>query len=567
MAQPVRGDWFAAILWALITVAVIRLWVQPLGNSFWLDETLTAWIVSDGFSKVIPQAFVSLQSVAFCVLEWFAAQVAGHSEAALRLLPLAAAIATAYVLYRIGLEAFDRELGLILAALFVALPSVAFEVSTARPYAAALLAHTAALLWLLRWLRSGRLRDAVWWAVCAALACHFHLLFAAEVPIEAGLALWRGRGGVRQVAACALLLAMLLMPAVPQAVAMRKLGSLLSFAPKPPVWPLLATIAPMGLLILVTVLAALTRMAGGAPRWKRPGAGADAALVGAALLLIPATVFFALARVTQIRLFEGRYLLPAAPGLVLLWGWLLRGLEPARLRHVSLGAAVIVAVLWTAGFSRGVEYRHENWRSAARSMPDTGAVLVYTGLVETRRLDWVESRGRQGYLAAPVAVYRPSISPDRTFPLPFEPGPSEEAYVERLFAGRLAGEQTITIIARRAFYGPDWISWLSGRLAASGFEAAGGHVYGTVEVRAFRRADAAGGMERAPAGAPGVELNLVESWISCDLFGGIQEAADGGKVVQPVPAANNGISTRSGRSAKRFRPAPRTSSRGATQLW
>jgi 4-amino-4-deoxy-L-arabinose transferase-like glycosyltransferase len=489
-AQSWRRDRFAIIFLVALAAALIRLWVQPLDNSFWLDETLIVWTVRDGLQQVIPHAFISLQSVAFCLLEGLAAQAGGVSELSLRLAPVLAGIGTLYVFYRIGAEALDRELGLILAALFAALPSVAVEVSTARPYALALFAHSAALLWLLRWLRSGRLRDGIWWAVCAALACHFHHLFAITVPVEAGAALWMAhkRSGInlREPAVCGVLVAILLLPAMPQALAIRKLGSLLSFAPKPSAVSLFAALIPLGVILVAGLLAAVARAAGGISIWTKPKSGADAAILGASLLVLVVAGFFAVSRLTEIRLFESRYLLPAAPGFVLFWGWLLRGLGPARLRRMSLIAVVVSSVFWTAGFSRGVDYRHEDWRSAVRSMPNTGAVLVYTGLVETRRLDWLQSRERWGHLTAPVAVYRPSISPDNTFLIPFSPGPSEAAYIDRLMVS-ISNRETITIIARRFSTGHEWISWLSRRLVNAGFEAKGGSVYGTVEVRTFRR--------------------------------------------------------------------------------
>ena len=486
-----RRDWFPAVLSAVLAAAVIRLWVQPLWNSFWLDETLIVWTIRDGLGQIIPDAFVSLQSIAFCMLEWLVAQAGGVHEAALRLPPVAAAIATLCVYYRIGMEALDRELGLILPALYVAMPSVAVEVSTARPYALALLAHTTALLWLLRWLRSGRLQDGAWWAVCAAAACHFHQLFAIAVPLEAAVLLWRVFKGaaisLRQFVCCALGLAILLMPAIPQALVMRNLGRLLSFAAQPAASALVLELMPVGLLFVAALVGVAEWAAGRSPAWARPKSGAEAALLGAVLLIVPTLGFFTLSRLTEIRLFESRYLLPAAPGFVVLWGWLLRGIQPAGMRRMSLVATVVMSVLLTAGFSPAVDYRREDWRSAVHSMPDSGAALVYSGLVETRHLDWLQAPQRWSYLAAPVAVYRPGISPRGTFLIPFDFDSSGTAYVERLATGPLRGRDTITVIARRSFSGPAWVSWLSRFLAGAGFKETRGSVYGAVEVRVFHR--------------------------------------------------------------------------------
>src|SRR5216684_4514127 len=99
MPPSPRRDWFPAILAAILAAAVFRLWLQRLNYSFWLDETLISWTIRDGVSQVIPHAFISLQSIAFCLLEWFVSLFGGTNELALRLLPVAAGIATLAVFY------------------------------------------------------------------------------------------------------------------------------------------------------------------------------------------------------------------------------------------------------------------------------------------------------------------------------------------------------------------------------------------------------------------------------------------------------------------------------------
>src|SRR5579863_6894943 len=139
-------------------IAVVRLWVLPLHNSFWLDESLIAWIVRNGFAQITPAASADLQSIGFCWLEWAFSGLFGPSEIALRLPSLLAAIGSLYIYYRLGTEFIDRETGIIFAAFFLSLPQVALETPNARPYSVGLLAEASALLWLQRWLRTTRLR-------------------------------------------------------------------------------------------------------------------------------------------------------------------------------------------------------------------------------------------------------------------------------------------------------------------------------------------------------------------------------------------------------------------------
>src|SRR5580698_1759431 len=116
------------ILWGIVAVAVIRLWVMPLWNSFWLDETLTVWAIRGGFWRiwrVVPQ---TPDSVAFSVLEWLTSRLGGFHETALRLPCVAAALAALYVYYRIGVEFIGRSAGLSLVALYLTVYEVVIEV-------------------------------------------------------------------------------------------------------------------------------------------------------------------------------------------------------------------------------------------------------------------------------------------------------------------------------------------------------------------------------------------------------------------------------------------------------
>jgi hypothetical protein len=464
---------------------------MPLPKSFWLDETLIAWTIQGGFGQIFRNAFVSLQSIAFCMVEWVAARAGAVSEIGLRLPSLAAAVASLYVYYRIGVEILDRETGLFLAALYVTLPGVAVEVPNARPYSLALLLEAAALLWLLRWLRSGRLSEGLLWAACAAGAGHLHHLFVIAYPVEVAFSLWRIFKGSKakywQLVLCCVINAVLLLPAIPQASVMFSQRNLLSYARQPDFLNLLQALTPSYLIFAVALVAALGWASGDRPCWMRPKAGREAAALGALVLCVPCSAFFAVSWLTETRLFESRYLLLTTPGFVLLWGWLLRGVEPASVRRISLIATLAIMAIRIGGISVVPSYPGEDWRSAVRSMPNSGGVLVYSGLVESRRIDWLQSAERRGYLAAPLIVYRPDISPSESFVLPFNHGDSEQAYVEGLLAGPLRERERITVVVRAAFSGPVWLSWLSQRLTSTGFRRMREEEFSAVQVAVFVR--------------------------------------------------------------------------------
>ena len=279
---------------AVAAVAIIRLWLLPIVNSFWLDETLIVRTIRGGFSQVASNAAASLQSVGFCSVEWLVSRAWNASEIALRLPSIVAALASLYVYYRLGVEFIDREAGLIFASLYIMLPQVAFEVPNARPYSLALLAHAGALLWLLRWTRSGLLRHGLWWTLCAAAACHLQPLFVLGLGVEGFFVLWLLLKSTairpRDFAICGAVAVILLLPALSQAVAMSRQAALLSFVDRPSLGSVLPVIFPFYALGAAAIMAVITRLEGTPLRWTAMKDASNLNVL-AALLLFASTFY------------------------------------------------------------------------------------------------------------------------------------------------------------------------------------------------------------------------------------------------------------------------------------
>ncbi len=489
MEQSSRHDQLRTILIFTSAVAVVRLWVMPLNNSFWLDETIIARAIRDTFERTLREAFLTLQSVAFVGLEWLVAHILGTSETALRVLSLVSGIGTLYVYWRIGAEFLDAEAGFSFAAIYLMLPQVAYEVPDARPYAIAMLVEAAAVLWLLRWVRDGSFWQAILWMFCAVVAAHLHYLFLIALPMEViFIAVRRLMGApVRwsQLVVCCLIGAVVLIPGVPQLSMLSQQASLLSSAQQPTFLALLGGLAPACILAALLLSTILEWAEGKHPHWLAP-VGSEVAVLGG-LLLSPVLVLFVLSRFTSVQLFESRYLLPTIPGMVLLWGWLIRGLESPFVRHMSVTAGMLIAIFFIGGLSAVPDYRQEDWRSAVQNMPQNGAVLAYSGLVETRRLDWLQQPEHWRYLMAPVLAYRPAVVQRDAYLVPFDFSQNDQDYVRRQIAGPLGNRDQITVITRRAFWGPEWDSWISHRLVNAGFHQLSSKEYKRVQMVVFQR--------------------------------------------------------------------------------
>src|SRR5581483_9233270 len=78
------------LLYALLGLAVIRLWIMPLGASFWIDEAGTLWAVKDGLTEMLRRsAEWHVVSSFYGVVAWGAYTVGGAREFVLRLPSLA----------------------------------------------------------------------------------------------------------------------------------------------------------------------------------------------------------------------------------------------------------------------------------------------------------------------------------------------------------------------------------------------------------------------------------------------------------------------------------------------
>ena len=478
------------IVWIVAALTVIRLWLMPIANSFWLDETLIVWAIRDGFQHILQAGLRTPQSTTFCLVEWLTSPVGGIHEPTLRLPSIAAGIGTLFVFYKIGVEFIDRSAGLTLAALYITLQQVAIEIPNARPYSLALLAESTALLFLLRWLRDGRMKYGILWAICAVAAGHLHQFFFAVAPIEAGFVLWCiYRGGavkMRQLLICCSIGLALSAPAIPQVLFLSRQTTILAWMPQPGFVDLLRPIVPKFVLPIAVLLLLVEWLIGKRPRWIA-SASYNAAILGALVLLVPTVGLFVLSHTTRIHAFYPRYLLPAAPGLVLFWGWLLHRLDSPSVRLMALAGALAASLVITGGPSLVPDYNHEDWRSGVKSLPVPGATLVYSGLVEAQNFNWLEDPFLWGYLIAPVRAYRPDLQRSDSFVIPFHFDQAGQDYTDRLIDSRISPRNSVTVITRQTYVGPRWVPWISERLGRAGFRPIRGSAYGLVQVDVFQR--------------------------------------------------------------------------------
>jgi len=391
-------------------LGIVRLWILPLGNSYWLDETLIAAIARKRFSEVGVAAYHANQPILFSYIEWLMRQFDGVNEAIMRIPSLLGAAGGVYIFYRIGAEFLDREAGLIYALLFVALPQIAPEASNVRPYSLGLFFYLLALLTLLRWQRDGWMRDGLWFAVYTALAAIFHPFFLLTLPCETLYLVFKWSHErpklIHQISCAALLLLACILPLTIPNYRFMKMRSVMEFPSEPTVFGLVTFMFPL-LLVVGSFIGWLV-----APADKTfyiLKAQKDHLILGV-LLLVPALVVFGASAVWHLNLFVPRYMLCSAPGVILVWGSLLASMRASRVRRMTLAGGLLLSAGLTGGFTFIPDAHGEEWRSAVYNLPPSDRLLVYSGLAETRQLDWLRDLRHWDYLISPVAVYRPEVT-------------------------------------------------------------------------------------------------------------------------------------------------------------
>jgi 4-amino-4-deoxy-L-arabinose transferase-like glycosyltransferase len=167
-------------LQALVVITALGLFFRfyDLGfNSLWLDEATTYYQ-----SILSPlQIWQSLNGAEFNPPLFYWAEhfilMIGNSEAILRFIPAVAGTLTIPLMYILGKEYIDRNVGIIAAAAWAVSPFLIYYAQEARAYSLMLFFITLALIFYLRALENNKLSNWVFFGVFSALAfwSHFYV--------------------------------------------------------------------------------------------------------------------------------------------------------------------------------------------------------------------------------------------------------------------------------------------------------------------------------------------------------------------------------------------------------
>ncbi len=497
------------LLSGLLAIALVRLWLMPLGSSFWVDETATAFVVHYGAEHPSFAAAPQVPSSIYYVLPRTAEELLGFSEAAYRLPSLLLMGLALWIVARLAARLIHP--GAAWFAVFACLALTGFDTQAAdaRPYALGTATVALGVWFLVRWLDTARWRDALAFAAMAALLWRVHLLFAPfylVLAIYALVRVGRGKSAVRwpQVAAVSGAVLLALAPVAVRAYGlMRHAGAHVIVAP--PTLRDVANSLKYGLLLVCGVGAWLSRrIAGrvlGAPGVAPPAPHPEDSLLILSYWLCQPLCLFAVSLVTGSSVFVSRYYSPALAGTALAGTlWASRSLSG---RAWKPAAAVLgVGALLMAGQWNRLWPLHQksDWRGAALEVRELALdpatpVICPSPFVEARPPVWTPDYPLPGFLYSHLAVYPLA---GRILLFPFEDSPQAESYAARAAATTLAAARSFVIYGGAGQAG-FWWKWLAARPELAGWSSRSTGDFGDVTVVLFSNQRAA--VSRGP-GSP-----------------------------------------------------------------
>jgi len=429
------------------------------------------------------------QPVYFDAIVWPFAQLPGPREVILRLPSFLGFTVAAFLVYRVGRCILGVETAASAMLLFCAMAS--YYASDARPYALGLMCASGAILFLLRWMEHGKIVDALFYAIFAALTLYFHFLFGVMFAVHGAYivlrVLQRKPPRFLAVVLSVGVILLLLIPLIPSFTRTLSARGSFTFVDKPRMESLILESVPVflyGFLIagLMTAVLLFENTRFSRPKILPPEVWLILMWAAAA----PSALFF-YSMLSPVSLFLPRYFSVALPGLALTVAWLISLFQPRPARLLITLVLVAGALINRGGPLRNPPHKNEDWRgamAAVRKITEGKSLPVLT------RSDFIESADpakfadpqQAEFLMAPQFVYPPG---GNIIPLPVRADDRAfkrlETIVEQIL---LKGDQFILVSVKDD---GTYRVWLKGRLQSSSFSIRDLGNFGRISVDLFER--------------------------------------------------------------------------------
>ncbi len=398
--------WTKILSLLLIAVAVVR---GPLGESFWLDETLTLWANKVSVAEMISRVTEAQgQSPLYFLLVRPLIKLT-ESEYILKASSTITTLLYLWIFFLLLRRRFSFEVSLFGTALLFSTDLTIISAFSIRPYALAMLTSLGATYSLLNWLeRQRQVKYLTTWFVLMVATFYLHYLFAL-LAIPHLILILNHRSDLTKkdwafLGICIALGILASIPGLNQILSLSSRVSSLSFAPMPTLIEFFKAILPPSILVFSTTA---FLVAGFFSRfdfnYKWPGCNAkllSPLIVG--WLLTP--IFFGIhAHLTGHSMFIDRWFMWTTPAFIYLLCALIKGVQNQR--AVQIFVLVGIGLMITREADR--RWQVEDWRLASQEVArqESQKVVLYSGLIELENSQLIGDKTKAEYLAAPLFHY------------------------------------------------------------------------------------------------------------------------------------------------------------------
>jgi len=487
-------DW---LLGAVLVLCIVRLWVMPIGSSFWVDEMGTVFVARYGGAHPSLRAVPQVPESIYYALPRITERLVGTSEAGYRIWSLLAMGAALLLIARVAAAIIHPQCAWLVALACLSLRGIDYQAADARPYALGTCVAAGGVVLLIRWLDSGRVRDGAAFAIVAALLWRVQLVFwpfYAVFFVYAMVRLARGATAVdrRQAVTIFAALGLALLPVAARALALNREAAAHVIAAPPSLGALLRSLK-LGLVAGAGVGGWILfgRRVWGDKMVREHAPGARALIVS--WWLCQPLCLFAYSWITGNSVFVYRYLSLSLPGAALAAGAATAAVagdtSATRWKAASLAFGLGV-LLWLGNWHvRWPVHHNSDWRGAARAIREAAPtpeipVICPSPFIEARPPVWHPNYALPGFLYAHLATYP---IPGHAYLLPFETSPQAEEYAGKLATGELAMAGHFLIYGD-GIHVKFWREWFSRRPEFGGWRMRELGSFGDVGVVFFEKA-------------------------------------------------------------------------------
>jgi hypothetical protein len=408
--------------------------ILHLGNSLWLDETITAWVVKDGLRDLVDRAMdFQGQSPFYFLGPWCVTKALGFHEWTLRLPSLVINLFTVAALYQLFRHLAGRTVASYSAAMFAIIAACSSQLQSARPYALAVCCFSLSLLFLTRWALTARWTMMLGFALSTSAVLYAHYLFALGFPLFAAVLMFLGKRSLLQgkdLLAAAVVSGFFALPSAWQLSLLVSKASLYSLSGPPTFYLWTHTLSldwsTISLLLVVSLMWLTKR-----DLRARDSRKYESTLLLAICLWVYPSIALAVASIgSNTPVFVPRYGLYGVVGESFIQGILFCFIGSETARRLVFLIVSAMAVLC----SPADQFFGEDWRAALRDIPqaptESSVALLWTGLIETKDQSWVLAPQKRDYLLAPTRIY-PLMIETGLIPLDLTKLPPESVFSER----------------------------------------------------------------------------------------------------------------------------------------